>query len=107
MWLIPLSASDDSDGPSPPLGPFMLSGNLSADRQEELQKLLKRAVVLALVAGLPLAQSAHAKSKHHDDRAHNAPAMKQQNPAKLATDQRRDPADIALDKKIKSICRGC
>jgi hypothetical protein len=72
-----------------------------------LQKLLKGALVLVVITGLPVAQSADAKRNRHDDRAQTAPAAKQPNSAKIATDQRRDPADIALDKKIKSICRGC
>jgi hypothetical protein len=60
----------------------------------------------ALVAGLAVGQSAQAKSRRHDDRAQSAPTGEPQNPAKPVAD-RRDPADIALDKKIKSICRGC
>jgi hypothetical protein len=27
--------------------------------------------------------------------------------AKIPTEQKRDPADIALDRRIKGICRGC
>lgn len=27
--------------------------------------------------------------------------------AKIPAEQKRDPADIALDRKIKGICRGC
>jgi hypothetical protein len=35
------------------------------------------------------------------------PAVEQRTTAKPTGDQPRDPADIALEKKIKSICRGC
>jgi hypothetical protein len=27
--------------------------------------------------------------------------------ANIPTEQNRDPADVALDRKIKGICRGC
>jgi len=62
-------------------------------------------LVLTIAALLPVA--AGAKSKRHDASSQTSRAAKPQGSAEIAADQRRDPADIALDKKIKSICRGC
>jgi hypothetical protein len=56
-----------------------------------------------LVAAL---HSAEARSKRHDHRPAE-PAAAQPVAGKPAREHPRDPADIALQKKIKSICRGC
>jgi hypothetical protein len=58
-------------------------------------------VSVVLVAALALVHSAEAKSKRHNHRS-ATPVVEQR-----AGAQSRDPADIALEKKIKSICRGC
>jgi hypothetical protein len=58
-------------------------------------------VVVALCA----TTAADARS---DRRAPNGPAATLKKPdAKIPVEQKRDPADIALDRRIKGICRGC
>ena len=69
-----------------------------------MQKLLKVVLYTLLIAALPVVQTADAKSRRHYHRAQPA-AAGQQDPRPAA--ELRDPADKALDKKIKSICRGC
>jgi hypothetical protein len=71
-----------------------------------LQKLLKCILFSVLITGLPIAQTADAKTRHHDHRAQTAPAVDQPNPAKAAADL-GDPADRTLEKRVRSICRGC
>ncbi|MCK1341133.1 hypothetical protein IVB38_35335 [Bradyrhizobium sp. 38] len=69
-----------------------------------MQKLLKSVFYPLLIAALPVLHTADAKSRHHHHRPQPVTAGDPQN--KPAADI-RDPADKALDKKIKSICRGC
>jgi hypothetical protein len=73
-----------------------------------LQKLLRvlSLTLTVLVTALTAVQSAEARSKRRDHRS-AAPAAEQPALGKAAREQPRDPADIALEKKIKSICRGC
>ncbi|QOZ73914.1 hypothetical protein WN72_44770 [Bradyrhizobium arachidis] len=59
-------------------------------------------VAAALVAG----HAAEAKGKRHGHHS-VTPAAEQRSTGQSTHAQPRDPADIALEKKIKSICRGC
>jgi hypothetical protein len=68
--------------------------------------LLKTFVSVAFAALLCIVPSVHGKSKRHNERP-AASAVERPTTVKSMTDQPRDPADIALEKKIKSICRGC
>ncbi|MHC2336310.1 hypothetical protein [Bradyrhizobium sp. USDA 4454] len=58
-----------------------------------------------LVAALALVYSAEAKSKGHNHPS-AMPAVEQRTMDKATGAPSRDPSDIALEKKIKSICRG-
>ncbi|MDA9409562.1 hypothetical protein XH80_23255 [Bradyrhizobium sp. CCBAU 45384] len=61
---------------------------------------------IAFIAALVLNEPAEAR--HHRQHTHPvASATGEPNSPKLAVDSPRDPADKALEKKIKSICRGC
>ncbi|WP_342738987.1 hypothetical protein [Bradyrhizobium sp. B117] len=73
-----------------------------------MQKLLKvmSSTSAVLVAALALVHSAEARSKGHNHRS-PTPAVEQRTMDKATGAQSRDPSDIALEKKIKSICRGC
>jgi hypothetical protein len=70
-----------------------------------LQKLLKVVFYLLLIAALPVVHTADAKSRGHHHRPQSATAGNKQDSKPSA--EVRDPADKALDKKIKSICREC
>ncbi|MCK1336413.1 hypothetical protein ACVW1A_006618 [Bradyrhizobium sp. LB1.3] len=63
-------------------------------------------MLIAFVAAVAIVQPVQGKDKPHHHRR-GAQAMEQPATAKPTGDQPRDPADIALEKKIKSICRGC
>ena len=72
-----------------------------------MQKLL-RCIVFVLVASLAAFHPLEAKQKHSRHANHTAPPTEvQPSSAKAAIEQPRDPAEAALDKRIKSICRGC
>jgi hypothetical protein len=70
-----------------------------------LQKLLIRSFVALLALAFCL-EAAQAKGKRHSARTEPSSQAQTSDLAKPSA-ERRDPADAALDKKIKSICRGC
>ncbi|QPF90973.1 hypothetical protein IC761_31655 [Bradyrhizobium commune] len=71
-----------------------------------MQKLLNGTLCIAFVAALALNEPAEAR--HHRQHTHPVASVTgEPNATKPAADPPRDPADIALEKKIKSICRGC
>jgi hypothetical protein len=62
-------------------------------------------IVIALAAALPIsARTHHRAAKPTEAPTTEAPA--EVKPANVP-EKDRDPADIALDQKIKGICRGC
>ena len=61
-------------------------------------------ITLILMMGPLLVQPLHARNTSHGSRSADAPTVERR--GKSGKDQ-RDRADRALDKKIKSICRGC
>jgi hypothetical protein len=65
----------------------------------KLNAILAPALALIAIFSIDIA---FARS-HHRARATTAIRPKAQN----VPEQSRDPADIALDRKIKGICRGC
>jgi hypothetical protein len=71
-----------------------------------LQKLLNCTLCIVVIAAFAFDEPAEAR--HHRQHTHPlAAAAGEPNSTKAAADPSRDPADIALEKKIKSICRGC
>jgi hypothetical protein len=101
-----------------------------------MRKLILTTALLAMVAASPaLARGGHGHSMHghqmhrHSSRALSAPANpavppsltsdghpagsaplpshRQLKRAEASSPEQRDPQDVKLDKKIKSICRGC
>jgi hypothetical protein len=101
-----------------------------------MRKLIVTTALLAMVAASPaLARGGHGHSMHghqmhrHSSRALSAPAnpavppsltsdghpagsaplpsRRQLKRAEASSPEQRDPQDVKLDKKIKSICRGC
>jgi hypothetical protein len=69
-----------------------------------------RALVLMLLAILSLGlcgtHRADARTHRHA-RETAAPVATTKPDAKIPVEMKRDPADIALDRKIKGICKGC
>jgi hypothetical protein len=61
---------------------------------------------MVFVAALAVVQSAEANSKRYNHRL-PTPAAEQPATARSKGVQPRDPGDIALEKKIRSICGGC
>jgi hypothetical protein len=62
-------------------------------------------IVMAMVALF----ATHAVNARTHQRAPKptAPASATKPDAKIPVETSRDPADVALDRKIRSICRGC
>ncbi|QAU41760.1 hypothetical protein X265_31805 [Bradyrhizobium guangdongense] len=71
-----------------------------------MQKLLNCTLCIAFVAALALNEPAEAR-RHRQHPHPVAAATGEPNARKPDVDSPRDPADKALDKKLKSICRGC
>jgi hypothetical protein len=44
---------------------------------------------------------------HHRAPKTTAPASATKSDAKIPVEMNRDPADVALDRRIKGICKGC
>jgi hypothetical protein len=66
--------------------------------------MLSTIVVVALFA----IHAAYARSRHQLPKQTASVATSSTKPdAKIPEEMKRDPADIALDRKIKGICRGC
>jgi hypothetical protein len=66
---------------------------------------IRRLLIIAMVA-LCAAQGASARTHHRTSKA-TTPAVAVKPDAKIPVEVKRDPADIALDRKIKGICKGC
>jgi hypothetical protein len=62
-------------------------------------------VYVLLVTAAAVGTSADARSLRRAPKATQSATVKPD--AKIPTEQKRDPADIALDRKIKGICQGC
>jgi len=71
-----------------------------------LQRLLNCTLCIAFIAAIALNEPALAKH-HRQHPRHAASATGLPDSTKPAADPPRDPADKAVEKKIKSICRGC
>jgi hypothetical protein len=67
-----------------------------------LARLLSTIVLVALCA----TQAVHARTHHHTVKT-TAPVATTKPDAKIPVEVKRDPADVALDRKIKGICKGC
>ena len=63
-----------------------------------------RTILKITVVALCATQVADART-HHRAPKRNAPAVTA--PAANVPEKNRDPADVALDRKIKGICKGC
>ena len=84
-----------------------------------MRKLILATIILAIAGIAPaIARSGHGHSHHHGhvSRAEpaaapanpSAPSAQPANPPALVSEKEKmDPEDAALDKRIKSICRGC
>jgi hypothetical protein len=59
-----------------------------------------------MVVALCAIQAVDART-HHRAPKRTVPAVEMKSGAVIPDKQSRDPADIALDRKIKGICRGC
>ena len=67
--------------------------------------------VISLLSAIALATVSLATSPADARRHHGARSTPQEavmkSDGKPIVEQKRDPADIALDRRIKGICRGC
>jgi hypothetical protein len=69
-----------------------------------LARMITR-LMLVVSFALCATNAAHARSHRRNPEPTAGVATKPD--AKIPTEQKRDPADVALDRKIKGICRGC
>jgi hypothetical protein len=60
---------------------------------------------LIVAVSLGATHAVYARTHHHAPRA--AAATTNSPDAKIPAEKNRDPADIALDHRIKGICKGC
>jgi hypothetical protein len=58
-----------------------------------------------IMSALCATQTVDART-HHRSKA-TVPVATTKADAKIPVETKRDPADVALDRKIKGICRGC
>jgi hypothetical protein len=69
-----------------------------------------RPVVGTLLAMMMVAlcttQAVNARTSHRAPKI-TAPAPATKSDAKIPVEANRDPADVALDRRIKGICKGC
>jgi hypothetical protein len=67
----------------------------------------KRLVLIAMAVVALYATDAVNARTHHRVPKTNAPASATKSDAKIPVEMNRDPADVALDRRIKGICKGC
>jgi hypothetical protein len=61
---------------------------------------------MSLVVAFCATHAVYARSHHRAPKT-TAPVTTTKPDAKISVETNRDPADVALDRKIKGICRGC
>jgi hypothetical protein len=64
-----------------------------------------RVLIAVVVVALCATHAVYARSHRHAPKRTTPVAIKAD--AKIPAETNRDPADVALDRKIKGICRGC
>jgi hypothetical protein len=69
-------------------------------------KSIIRTILPIAVVALCATHAVIARSHHRAPKS-TAPAATTKPDAKIPAEPNRDPADIALDRKIKGICNGC
>jgi hypothetical protein len=67
--------------------------------------MLSARMILVFVVALGATSSVLGRT-HHRAPKKAAPTVAT-TPVEIRKEEKRDPADIALDRKIKGICRGC
>jgi hypothetical protein len=65
-----------------------------------------RTALTILVVALCATHAVFARSHHRAPKT-NATASATKSDAKIPVESNRDPEDVALDRKIKGICKGC
>jgi hypothetical protein len=81
------------------------TNRVSAEKPMRLVKLVIQACSILAVFALCATHAVDAQTRHHAAKS-TAPIITKLD-AKIPVEMNRDPADIALDRKIKGICRGC
>jgi hypothetical protein len=66
---------------------------------------LARAALTVIAVALCATNSVVARTHHFRTAKNTAPAAAKR--ANIPPEKNRDPADVALDRRIKGICRGC
>jgi hypothetical protein len=64
-----------------------------------------RVIIATVVVALCATHAVYARSHRHAAKTTAPAAIK--TGVKIPVETNRDPADVALDRKIKGICRGC
>jgi hypothetical protein len=77
-----------------------------------MKKLILATTILAIAGVAPVfARNGHGHHRGHVSRASATPANPSSQaahpPAQVSEKEKMDPEDAALDKRIKSICKGC
>jgi hypothetical protein len=65
-----------------------------------------RTTLTVLLVALSATHAVIARSHHRAPKS-TAPAATTKAETKIPVETNRDPADVALDRKIKGICKGC
>jgi hypothetical protein len=63
-------------------------------------------ILIVTVAALCATHAVDARTHHRAPKT-TAPVATTKPDAKIPVEMKRDPADVALDRKIKGICKGC
>jgi hypothetical protein len=75
-------------------------------RKPSAMRHLARLLSTTAVVALSATHAVDARTHHRALRA-TAPAAATKSDTKIPVELKRDPADVALDRKIKGICKGC
>jgi hypothetical protein len=65
-----------------------------------------RTILVIVGVALCATHAVDARARHRAPKS-TVPAATTKPDAKIPVETNRDPADVALDRKIKGICRGC
>jgi hypothetical protein len=64
-------------------------------------------LIFAVWVALCATHTVDARAHHRAPKSTAAPVTTTTTSAKIPVEPNRDPADVALDRKIKGICKGC
>jgi hypothetical protein len=71
------------------------------------RRFVKRTILTIAVVALCATHAVDARTHRAPKAVGSVPAATIRPDAKIPVETKRDPADVALDRKIKGICKGC